>query len=495
MTYTTVGGAPSPTKGVFRSSQKIRVLYITPSADLYGSDVCLLEMVKRLDKKRFLPYVVLPYKGDLFTELSKIEGIKIEILDLAVMRIKYMHPLRFFIFVWKFLFSSLKLYQLVKKNRIDIIHSNSSMLQVGGTAAFFAGKPHIWHVREITLRPKILNLFLSVILSKLSTRILCITKAVQDSFISLDGFKDKAGVLYDCLDLTGLLKKPFYGEVLCRDRASPCLNSKQDSHTIRRAHRSEGSTLLTLPERSRREQSRRKGCSYDNLFSLIKPHKAPFQRSLPPYSAIRNSQTLKKELGIEDGFQVIGTVGRINFTKGHKVLLEAAEKVLQNHPQTVFLIVGGADERFGHHQVLEELKNFVKRLNIEKNVMFPGFRKDVWETISLLDIFVLPSIKPEGLGLSLVQAMALGKPVIATAQGGPLEIIENDKTGILIPSNDSIILADALVSLLKDPQKSQQIGKAGQRMVSRRFDFEKSGYMEKLEVLYYEVLKEERKDV
>ncbi len=421
MTYTSVGralpplagsayGMTSPAKGVFHSSQKIKVLYITSSADLYGSEVCLKEMVKRLDRKRFLPFVVLPYKGDLFAELSKLKGIKIEILDLAVMRKKYMHPLRFFIFVQKFLLSTLKLYQLVKKNRIDIIHSNTSMLQVGGIAAFFAGKPHVWHVREITLRPKILNILLSIILSKLSTKILCITNAVKDSFISLDGFKKKAEVLYDSLDLT------------------PCPRTG-------------------------------------------------------------NSLALKKELGIEDGFRVVGMVATISFTKGHKVLLKAAEKVLQRFPRTVFLIVGSPNERYGHHRVLEELKNLIKKLNIEKNVIFTGFRKDVWEIISLLDIFVLPSVKPEGLGLSLVQAKVLGKPVIASDQGGPTEIIDNHKTGILIPPNNSVILADALVDLLKDPEKRERIGRAGQRVVSQRFDFEKNGYMRKLEDIYYQVLR------
>ena len=320
-----------------------------------------------------------------------------------------MHPLRFFIFLWKSFLSSLKLYQLAKKNRIDIIHSNSSMLQVGGVAAFCAGTPHVWHVREITLRPKILNVFLSITLPKLSTKILCITKAVKDSFISLDGFKKKAEILYDSLDLT------------------PC------------------------------------------------PRKG-------------NSLVLKKELGIEDGFQVVGMVATISFTKGHKVLLKAAEKVLQRFPRTIFLVVGNANERYGHYRVLEELKNLIKRLNIEKNVIFTGFRKDVWEIISLLDIFVLPSVKPEGLGLSLVQAKALGKPVIASDQGGPTEIIDNHKTGILIPPNNPVILADALVDLLKDPQKREKIGKAGQKVVSQRFDFEKSGYMRKLEDIYYQVL-------
>lgn len=396
-------------------NKKIKVLYITPSADLYGSDVCLLEMVKRLDRKIFVPFVVLPYKGDLLTELSQLKGIKTEILDLAVMRKKYMHPLRFFIFVWKFFLSSLTLYQLAKKHRIDIIHSNSSMLQVGGVAAFCTGTPHVWHVREITSRPKILNAFLSIILPRLSTKILCITKAVKDSFISLDGFKEKAGILYDSLDLT-------------------------------------------------------------------------------PYPNIRNLQTLKKELGIEDGFQVVGTVGRINFTKGHQVLLEAAEKVLQSFPRTVFLIVGGADKKFGHHPVLEELKNSVKRIRVERNVIFTGFRRDVWEIISLMDIFVLPSVKPEGLGLSLVQAMALEKPVIATAQGGPLEIIDNHKTGILIPPNNPKILANSIVDLLKDPKKRERMGQAGQKLVSEKFDFEKSGYMRKLEDLYYQVVKKRRED-
>jgi len=395
------------------STRKIKILYITPSADLYGSDVCLLEMVKRLPKERFLPLVVLPYEGELFRELSRLKGIKIRILDLAVLRMKYMHPARFPVFLWKFFLSSLKLYRLIKKNRIDIVHSNSSMLQVGGIAAFLTGRPHIWHVREITLRPKILNTLLSVLLSKLSTKVLCITKTVRDSFVSLDGFQRKASVLYDSLELV-------------------------------------------------------------------------------PQPKTDNIQDLKRELGIEEGVQVVGTVGRINFTKGHKILMEAAELVLQRFPRAVFLVVGGADKRFGHHTVLEELKALVEKLRIREKVLFTGFRKDVWDLVSLMDVFVLPSLKPEGLGLSLIQAMALGKPAVATAQGGPLEIIEDQKTGILVPPGNPQILAEAIVDLLKHPQKRERIGRTAQEMVRQRFDFKKSGYMSKLERFYYQVLKEKK---
>jgi len=119
-----------------------------------------------------------------------------------------------------------------------------------------------------------------------------------------------------------------------------------------------------------------------------------------------DNTAVRRNLGIPEGSFVVGTVGRLTPVKGHRYLVEAARRIVDVRPNTTFVFLGDGE-------LLDELKNIATRLGVEKNVTFLGWRSDVAEVMSIFDVFVLPSLN-EGMGRVLVEAMALGKPVIAS---------------------------------------------------------------------------------
>ena len=154
---------------------------------------------------------------------------------------------------------------------------------------------------------------------------------------------------------------------------------------------------------------------------------------------------------------VILTVSRLHKQKGHCYLLEAATLV----PEALFVLAGEGEER-------EALEMQTKTLGLEERVIFLGFRKDVPELLASCDLFVLPSLY-EGLPLAVLEAMAAGKPVIATDIGGTDEAVVNGKTGLLAPPCDAPALAAAIRQLLADPLLAQRLAYAGKARVQQVF--------------------------
>lgn len=176
----------------------------------------------------------------------------------------------------------------------------------------------------------------------------------------------------------------------------------------------------------------------------------------------------KKRIGIEGNFNVIGTVGRLSAEKGQKYLIEAVSEIVKHSPNTVFLIVGDGPFK-------KLLKDTVISLGLERHIIFTGSfpREEMKNIYSLMDIFILPSLT-EGFGLALVEAMAMGIPVIATNVGGIPEIIEHGKTGYLVPPADAKAISKAIIDLLSDKTKSELMGKAGQNFAKQEFSIYKS---------------------
>lgn len=171
----------------------------------------------------------------------------------------------------------------------------------------------------------------------------------------------------------------------------------------------------------------------------------------------------KEKFGISGNCRIIGTVGRLSSEKGQKYLIEAAEEVLRIFPEVVFLLVGdGAEGKM--------LKNIVYAKGLEKHIAFAGFCpvQEMKNMYSLMDIFILPSLT-EGISLVLLEAMAMGIPVIATKVGGTNEIIEHGRTGYLIPPADKQAISEAIINLLNDEITAQSIAKAGQDRVKKEF--------------------------
>lgn len=161
------------------------------------------------------------------------------------------------------------------------------------------------------------------------------------------------------------------------------------------------------------------------------------------------------------GTRVIGTVGHLAGHKGHRYLLEAMKLILQDDPTVGVAIVGtGALRR--------ELEDQAKDLGIASRVCFTGFRLDSLSLIQSFEIFVFPSVL-EGLGTSVLDAMALCKPVVATQVGGIPESVQDKVTGLLVPPRDPGALSQAVLQLLKRPELSAAFGEAGRRRVEQCF--------------------------
>lgn len=172
-------------------------------------------------------------------------------------------------------------------------------------------------------------------------------------------------------------------------------------------------------------------------------------------------QKCKAELGVSGCYPLLGVVGSLYPVKGHRFLLEAMPEILQRWPKARLLVIGRGELEVS-------LKEQVEQLAIGANVHFLGMRQDVPRLLSLLDVFILPSMS-EGLSLALLEAMASGKPVVATLVGGNPELIDHGKTGFLVQPEDARDLAANLLKLLSDPRTMQQFGRQAAERVRQHF--------------------------
>jgi glycosyltransferase involved in cell wall biosynthesis len=175
----------------------------------------------------------------------------------------------------------------------------------------------------------------------------------------------------------------------------------------------------------------------------------------------------RKEFGLNENDKVVTIVARLIKWKGHLDLISAFPKVVEHFPAAKLLIVGCGD-------LEPELRKKTEELNLENKVIFLGKRNDVYEILKISDIFVLPYnyiglFKGEGVGIAILEAMACKKPVITTIAPGIERAIINDKTGILVPQGDPKALAEAIINLLKDPDKLKKIGEEGFNLVKNKF--------------------------
>jgi glycosyltransferase involved in cell wall biosynthesis len=166
----------------------------------------------------------------------------------------------------------------------------------------------------------------------------------------------------------------------------------------------------------------------------------------------------REELGVPPDAPLVGMVGRISHWKGQEILIEAAALVLQNHPDVHFVAVGSyfADE--SHY--LKKLESLIDSLGLSSRFHLSGYRSNVTDVYRSLDIFVLPSRKPEPFGLVTVEAMMQGRAVIATNHGGTCELILEGVSGMLVPPSQPRALATTIELLLADRILREKLGKA-----------------------------------
>jgi glycosyltransferase involved in cell wall biosynthesis len=195
--------------------------------------------------------------------------------------------------------------------------------------------------------------------------------------------------------------------------------------------------------------------------------------------AARSGDEVRRELGLPEGVPVIGLVGRLDhWGKGHKELFEAMATLKERHGLHALIVGGG--------RKIDEVRQVAASLGLAGVVTFLGPRRDVPDLLNAMDIFVLPSYS-EGVSLALLEAMAAGKPVIATAVGGLPEVVTEGDNGLLIPPRDAEALAGALARLLTDPALAQRLGANARARVRENFSLDRLG--REINEIYGELVK------
>ncbi len=384
------------------------ILFVHNNNDLYGADAFLLEIIKRLDRRRFCPIVVLPedvrHINRLSVELEK-NGIEYKFLRLGVMRRKYFTPLRILQYFADLLMGVFALAALIRRRKVAAVHSNTITVVAGALAALLTRTPHLWHIHEIIVDPAWMRRAMHWLVPRMSRVVVCVSNAVRNH-ISADN-----------------------------------------------------------PARAHKLQVIHVGIDAER------------------FSAKAASERIRAEFGIDQEAALVGMVGKVCRWKGQLVFASAARRVLERFPQTHFLAVGGVFDKEQYY--MDRFRSEVQRLGVAHAFHIADFRKDIRDVMDAFDVFVLPSTQPDPCPAVVLEAMAAGKPVIATAHGGPLEIVVHGETGYLVPPNDAEELAARINELLETPHVRKAFGEAARRRVQQHFHIRR--FMIEIESLYAEL--------
>lgn len=177
-------------------------------------------------------------------------------------------------------------------------------------------------------------------------------------------------------------------------------------------------------------------------------------------------------------YPIIGIVASLTDNKGHASLLLAFGEIIKEYPKARLLIIGDGPE-------MPNLLELAAKLGIQNHVVFCGVQQDVFPYLAYLDIFVLSSIYREGLPCTIIEAMAMGKPVVASNLHGIPEAVQDNVNGLLFPPGDSSSMANALLRLARDPKMSRTFGEIGKKIYLEKFTF--AQMMRRLEEIYVEI--------
>lgn len=206
------------------------------------------------------------------------------------------------------------------------------------------------------------------------------------------------------------------------------------------------------------------------------------------YSPKNSGLSIFQDLQMDPQTPVVGLVNRLDHWKGIDTFLRAAALCSPKFPKAKFLIVGGEIE--GREDYAESLYKLSEDLKLQGIVYFTKWRykpQDMPRVHAALTLLVLASRWPEPFGLVLLEAMASGKPVVATDQGGPKEICVQGETGILVPPEQPEMMAEAILQILQNPEKAKVMGDAGRKRVEKIYN--RAICIQQLQDLYEQVLR------
>jgi glycosyltransferase involved in cell wall biosynthesis len=199
-------------------------------------------------------------------------------------------------------------------------------------------------------------------------------------------------------------------------------------------------------------------------------------------SLAQDSLAIRSMIGVTNESVLLGTIANLFPRKGYEVMLRALPAIVRAVPTVHYVMVGSDD-----HDYADRLKGLAQELKIADRVHIVGFQDPVQPFLASLDLYVHPALM-EGFGIAVVEAMAMGKAVVATTTGGLPEVVAQGETGLLVPPGDTESLAATVVSLLLDGVRREQMGCNGKLRAQERFSLDAA--VRHMEQFYGEVLKQ-----
>lgn len=376
----------------------MNILYYESSTGFGGSANALAQIVNNLDRNQFCPFVIIKNYGSQIDKIKDAEIIKLK---------EHLYPknksylLYLLYFVKNLLPEALKIFSIIKKKEISLVHVNISIMAgiPAIIAAKFAGVPCVSHFRLTRKFFKIELFFIKWI-----NKLIVLNTSSYESVKKIVG-KERVGLIYDGIEV--------------------------------------------------------------NDFEKIE------------------SGLFRKELGL-NSMPLVGLVGRIVQGKGQKEFVLAAREILKSISEVKFIIVGDAiGDKDAYYK---EVKDLVRNSDLQERVIFAGWRNDIKNILTDLDIFVFATTTfPEGFGITIIEAMILGKPVIATNIPGPSDIVIHGETGYLVPPEDTDVMTEKIAYLLKNREVAKKMGELGKKRVEEYFNIKNT--VDKIGSLYIELLK------
>jgi glycosyltransferase involved in cell wall biosynthesis len=287
---------------------------------------------------------------------------------------------------------------------------------------------------------------------------------------------------------THTAKAGFVGRLAARMAGVPIVVHTYHGHVLRGYYPALQTRLLRVMERALATVSDRlvavsKGVKQDLVdYGVARPEKIsviPLGFDLKPFvDAHPNGGGLRRELGLADPVRLVGIIGRIFPIKNHRLFLNAAARVARVDADTRFVVVGDGTLR-------PAMEAHARALGLGDRVVFTGWRRDLARIYPALDALVVSSDN-EGTPVSAVEAMASGCPVVATHVGGLPDLIEDGRTGRLVPPGDPESLASAILDVLGDAEGRRRMGRAARESAAARFGLDR--LLNDVERLYDELL-------